>query len=322
MPYAPPRPKPDGAQRFTSTRRWRRPFATLLISLWATSSLASDSPRVAANGIVVDASWEDRSPPPPLAELLSEAGRHRIIAVRGEADFTAHRRLVVALERAVDLEALLLPVGIFEGHWIDRSLRRGAPPEEAARTVYRVWREDPAFLTLLRTLGTETDLEVLGTLCRFHAVGKSLYPDHLEEFLGDALPAPILDEFRQAFGGTERLSRASADDRKRAAAAYERLAEAFTRQRQVLVARHGEARVRFEQQLLDNVPTFLTLEQIRAGELPEDPGFEAREVTTNLDWILEQRHPTGTVLLWIGRGQEVLPLPETGVFTLEFTAVP
>lgn len=260
----------------------------------------------------------------PLGEAidlhLRRAATHRIIRIVDdpEADFEAmHRarlRLIRSLRERGDFAALVLPVGLYEGAVVDRRLREGVPAAEAAPTLYRVWRESPAFLDLLGQLQLDENFEVLGGLSRFHATAKGLYALHLEELLaevvgqdsGSGAGASLVDRVREALGGTDRLAAASGDDRERA---REVVGEALAAvSAPSLHARFGAGRMELEQQFLRNWLTFLDLEEARARGEDLSPVIEA-EKRQNLRWLLQKRHPRRKLIWWTGRGDEETPLP-------------
>ena len=185
-----------------------------------------------------------------------------------------------------------------------------------------MWREDPAFLGLLQALGGEPRLELVGGLCRFHAVGKSLYPAHLREFVGKSFETSLLDRFDSSFGGTDRLSKATPDAREVALGVAEELLNRFEAVRSALEAQYGPRVVAIEGQILRNLRTFVELEQLRAGDLPEDPGFEERELRDNLNWFLEDYFVGESVVFWRGRGQGEIPVAERDLFTIELLPNP
>ena len=246
----------------------------------------------------------------------------------GELNHWARRHIIAFLHERAGYDVLVLPVGIFEGFWVDTQLRQNHTPTESADTVYRIWRESPAFLEILGYVQHTTQhgagLQVTGGLCRYHATGKELYTPHLIRFFEEAGEALLPPETKAALNahlaGRGRLSRATTAQRTEAAILVEDLRHRFAQKRDVLAQKHGMRRTEQEAQFLTNMQRFVALEQIRAGDVPEDADFGQKEKQQNLDWFLAKGFPGQKLIYWEGRGaNNNLPVSGHKVFTISLT---
>ncbi len=282
---------------------------------------------IQANGLnvdVTDTTFADLQP------FLSEVQVARVVHLRTvESDdvgvpHEARQWVIQWLHEQAGYTVLVMPVGIFEGAWVQEQLTLGMPPEEAAAPLYRVWREDPAFWALLRFLQQRQGLELIGGLSRFHATGKALYALHLTDVLGAAeleRPEDLLERIEEDLGGRSRLSRGTVEARQRARATTAEILAYVEAHREALLAVHGPRRFEREAHFLRNMEVFIELEQLRAGDLPEDPNFTTREKAYNLTWMLASYYPDQKLIYWEGRGADEVPLPTNEpIFTLTLSA--
>ena len=120
----------------------------------------------------------------------------RIVVLSGDDpdhqdDFHIARAAVIEALHQRGFDLLVLPVGVFEGWWVDQALaERVELTGEQTWPLYRVWTRNQAFMDLLRvvqrTRTASSPIEVIGGLSRFHATGKALYSPHLLRFLVSA----------------------------------------------------------------------------------------------------------------------------------------
>ncbi len=266
-----------------------------------------------------------------LAALVSEAKAARIVHLRGDAEgafdqlHRAQKQVVQLLHEQAGYDVLVLPVGIYEGAWVGERLLEGVALADAAQPLYRVWRESATFMDILRYLQTQgNDIAVIGGLSRYHATGKELYAPHLIQFF-DAVRPDLLSPSQRAqietvLGGRDRLSRDSVAVREQAAALVKDLIRAFLGAQGEIEAHYGVRRAGLEGQFLRNMQTFIELEQLRAGDIPDDATFAMREKQQNLDWMLSHRFYDRKIIYWEGRGAGTDPLPTTApVFVITLT---
>lgn len=268
-----------------------------------------------------------------LKSFLPSVRAARIVHLKGsgsdagenEALHRARRRFIQFLHEDAGYKMLVLPVGIFEGAWANAQLRADSAVTAASQTMYRVWRESDAFLDILRycqqTGKTESALEIIGGLCRYHATGKELYSPHLIQFFDAAQPG-LLDatdkgQIEKYLAGRSRLSRSSTEIRQKALILADTLLAKFASARPTLEKVHGSRQTEMEYQFLKNMSTFVELEQLRAGDIPEDPEFQNQEKQQNLTWQLETHSPQGKIIYWEGRGAGTNPLPAGNVDVFE-----
>ena len=290
--------------------------STTALVLLLTLSNAALGQTILANGHPIDAET-DAGDGSDIAPILAAAREARVVHLIGDDDeheellHRARGRLIRALQASAGYDVLVLPVGIFEGVVTDARLRQGESPSQAAAPLYRVWQQSEAFLELLQSLAGR--VEVIGGLCRFHATGKSLYAPHLLDFFSsagaDALGTELASEVERSWGGRSRLSRATPDERARARTLVDRVLERLAESERVLRERYGDRRVDLERHLLVNLRTFIELEQMRAGDVPQPDDFSAHEKRQNLEWFLSERFHKRKIVYWEGRGDSRQPLP-------------
>ena len=289
-------------------RAWRVCIGVLAVGM-AAPCLAQS---VLANGVRVQAGA-------PLDAIIDAASRATVVHLTGDAEgdeaagafHDVRRDLIRSLHERAGYEVLVMPVGIFEGWWVDRQLDDPEPPESlSAWPVYRVWQQSEQFQQLVQELhrlrAAGEGIAVIGGLSRFHATGKQLYAPHLLAFFEDAgeanLSPAIRAEVERLWAGRGRLARATPEIRQEAGALAERVLGHFDAMRQSLQASSGQDRVAFERQFVANMRTFVELEQMRGGDIEPDPGFGRREKTDNLRWFLETGFPGRKLIVWEGRG--------------------
>ena len=272
--------------------------------------VAAGAAGVAANGIAVGSGGE-------LGALVTLAAESRVVHLKGDSAeheglfHGARLDVIRALHETAGFDVLVLPVGIFEGAWLNARLREGASAEEASTPVYKVWRESEEFLEILRYAG-ESNLEITGGLCRYHASGKELYTPHLIEFLERTglSEGGLADRIRELWGGRSRLSNATPDHRRRALALADDL-----------VGRVGGQGPLWEAHFLRNMKTFVELEMIRAGDATEPRDFGLEEKRQNLSWFLGEGYPDAKLIYWEGRGSSSELPTEATVFSVELTVI-
>ncbi len=300
--------------------------------LFFLSTLMAADESVLVNGIQVSLKDDLAS---ELTRQLRGAKDARIVHFTGDVpgqEDSLHQiraRLLRFFHEELDYSVLVLPVGIYEGIWVNEQLNGDVPLENAAAPLYRPWRESEAFLELLEDIratrqGSE-GLEIIGGLCRFHATGKELYMQHLLRFFETPASAALPEELRQAvaetWGGRDRLAQLDPPRRKDAAQLAQDLIDHLETHRSELEKAHGVRRIDREHQVLINMRTFVQLEQIRAGDIKDDGSFATHEKEQNLEWLLHQRGPQDRIIYWEGRGADSSPLPtDETVFVVKFTA--
>ncbi|NKB88341.1 MAG: hypothetical protein GKS06_08985 [Acidobacteria bacterium] len=259
--------------------------------------------------------------PGALDAVLDELGESQIAVVAGDGDanpeaiLAAGREVILALNRE-GFDVFVLPIGFYEGLWLDRALNEPIPDSLATWPIYRVWQESPEFRQLLEAIHSVRRaggrLAVAGVLSRYHAIGKSLYAPHLTEALdgaGAPLPARLATAVNSTWGGRERLSRASPEVRVRALRLAMPVLGHLDEKRDAFVAAWGAERFEFERQCVVNMRTFVELEQLRAGDVPADDDFARLEQTQNFEWFLHTGFPGRRLIVWEGRGASESPVP-------------
>jgi len=244
-----------------------------------------------------------------IVHLVGGAAEH------SEAFHRARFEIIRRLHEEAGYGVLVMPVGIFEGWWVDRQLEESELPETlAAWPLYRIWLESPGVGQLMeylrKTRSSGGGVSLIGSLSRFHARGKELYAPHLLasfESLGEAdLPREIRDDVERLWAGRDRLSRATPELRQEALDLAPRVLALIDANRVQLDAAKGKERVEFERQFVLNMSTFVQLEQIRAGDLIVDQAeFSRRESAVNLSWFLETAFPQTKLIVWEGLGDTV-----------------
>jgi len=278
----------------------------IVLAATVLASMATAEPGVTANGIALDFG-ESLG---PLAKLANEA---RVVHLKGDSPehgellHQARQEIIRTLQHQADFDVLVLPIGIFEGAWVNARLREGASAAEAATPVYRVWRESEEFLEIL-SYARENQLEIAGGLCRYHASGKELYTHHLIDFFerSDLGTRGLADRIRALWGGRSRLTAATPSHRLSALALADEL-----------VALVEGSDHRWETHFLKNMKTFAQLEMIRAEDVSEDPDFGLEEKRQNLTWFLDEAYPDAKLIYWEGRGSSSELPTDVAVFPIE-----
>jgi hypothetical protein len=285
--------------------------------LWLPAAAVGQT--VLANGEIVD----DEASLERLVAAASAATIVQLVADPNGPPELLHRaqaRIVARLHAAAGYDVLVMPVGIFEGHWVDSALSAVSMPASLASwPVYRVWRESPGFRSFMERLHTDrasgAGVTVIGGLSRFHAIGKTLYTPHLVESLaaaGAALPVDLGRAIEHYWAGPGRLARSTPEFRRQAAALVPLVLQHLDAMQSRLSSGWGGARLAFERQFLTNMATFVELEQMRAGDIPENPEFAVLEQGANLEWFLTTGFPGRRLIVWEGSG-ETIPSLTLGV---------
>ena len=304
--------------------RWRAALVPVMgLAVLGLGPLSAEAQVVHANG-------SSLATAAGVTGALSGLGDARVavIAGDGEADqeviLEAGRRVVVGLnERGFDV--LVLPIGIFEGAWIDAALDEPLPESLSDWPVYRVWQESPEFRALLEAVqGVRADggrLAVTGLLSRYHAIGKTLYSPHLLDALaagGAPAPVSLKAQIEALWAGPDRLARATPEKRAAALALADEVLAHVDANRARLEGAWGGERFARERHFLVNMGTFVQLEQIRGGDVEGDGDFAAHEEQQNLDWFFSVGYPTRRLILWEGRGSSPTTVPG-GAYRIHLT---
>lgn len=271
-----------------------------------------------------------------LIPVLKAIGKHRIVAFSGGggadrgASYRAMTRLIRVLHDRRKFERLVWGVGLFEATHMEARLAAHASLDDAARTLFAVWRTSDEIHGLLRyareTHAEEDPLRMLGSLSQYHAAGKAFYPAHLiAQF--DAIDSSLLTEqhrkdLDRIFIGHRRLSRAPRAIRKEGATLVASLIEIFQENRVAFDQALGAERTALEWRMLHNLRTFIELENIRAKT--SDHPLNAEEFRNlaqrdNLAWLINEQFPSRRLILWPGH-ERMLDVTEADVYVIGFTS--
>jgi len=220
------------------------------------------------------------------------------------------RRVVKLLHGALDFDVLVLPVGIFEAHRVERKLHEEIPLTNAAITLPRTWRREPTLLDLLTyaraSHDTDRPLILAGHLCRFGPAAKTLYPGLLFRYVDRVGPGLLPPELRadvtRVLGTREVLSQATPARRAEARRVAAELTHAIDARAMFLRRKYSERRVALERRFVANLLQFVELEALR-GEGAAPAALAARATADNLAWFTNVYFKGKKLIVWDGVGE-------------------